>query len=108
MLFRSIDELDRGAVGAMPAVELTDLHVALWRAHAGGHHAEARRLYRLSLPLLVSQAVYRMRLTKHVLAKRGIADAPHVRAPLPGMDEVTRRDVDTMLGDLAAEFPLRR
>ena len=62
----------------------------------------------LSLPLLVSQAVYRMRLTKHVLAKRGIADAPHVRAPLPGMDEVTRRDVDTMLGDLAAEFPLRR
>ena len=103
-----IDELDRGAVGAMPAVELTDLHVALWRAHAGGQHAEARRLYRLSLPLLVSQAVYRMRLTKHVLAKRGIADAPHVRAPLPGMDEVTRRDVDTMLGDLAAEFPLRR
>lgn len=103
-----IDELERGACGAMPAVELTDLHVALWRAYAAGERAEARRLYRLSLPLLVSQAIYRMRLTKHVLARRGIADAPHVRAPLPEMDACTRRDVDTMLADLLAEWPARR
>jgi len=100
-----IDELDRGACGAMPAVELTDLHVALWRAYAAGDRGQARRLYRLSLPLLVSQAIYRMRLTKHVLARRGIADAPHVRAPLPEMDAATQRDVDTMLADLLAEFP---
>ena len=103
-----IDELDRGACGAMPAVELTDLHAALWRAYAGGDHAQARRLYRLSLPLLVAQAIYRMRLTKHVLAQRGIADAPHVRAPLPEMDAFTLRDVDTMLADLLAEFPGRK
>jgi len=103
-----IDELDRGACGAMPAVELTDLHVALWKAYSSGDWAEARRLYRLSLPLLVSQAIYRMRLTKYVLARRGIADALHVRAPLPEMDAFTQRDVDTMLADLLAEFPGRK
>ena len=103
-----IDELDRGACGAMPAVELTDLHVALWSAYASGDRAQARRLYRLSLPLLVAQAIYRMRLTKLVLAQRGIADAQHVRAPLPEMDAFARRDVDTMLADLLAEFPAKK
>ncbi len=103
-----IDELDRGACGAMPAVELTDLHVALWSADATGDRAQARRLYGLSLPLLTAQAVYRMRLTKLVLAQRGIADARHVRASLPEMDAFTERDVATMLGDLLAEFPGRK
>lgn len=103
-----IDELDRGACGAMPAVELTDLHVALWSADASGDRAQARRLYRLSLPLLVTQAIYRMRLTKLVLAQRGIADAQHVRAPLPEMDAFTERDVATMLADLLAEFPAKK
>ena len=103
-----IDELDRGACGAMPAVELTDLHVALWSAYASGNRAQARRLYRLSLPLLVAQAIYRMRLTKLVLAQRGIADARHVRASLPEMDAFTERDVATMLGDLLAEFPTKK
>ena len=103
-----IDELDRGACGAMPAVELTDLHVALWSADASGDRAQARRLYRLSLPLLTAQAIYRMRLTKLVLAQRGIADAQHVRAPLPEMDAFTERDVATMLADLLAEFPAKK
>jgi 4-hydroxy-tetrahydrodipicolinate synthase len=103
-----IDELDRGACGAMPAVELTDLHVALWSAYASGDRAQARRLYGLSLPLLVAQAIYRMRLTKYVLARRNIADALHVRASLPEMDAFSERDVDTMLADLLAEFQGRK
>ena len=95
-----INELDRGTLGAMPAVELADLHVALYDAHARQDHERARNLYRLSLPLLNFQAVYRMRLTKHVLSKRGIAHALHVRAPLPVLDEFAVRDVDLMLADL--------
>lgn len=95
-----IDELERGACGAMPAVELTDLHVALWRAFSEGDKAEARRLYGLSLPLLVAQALYRMKLTKHVLARRGLGNTAHVRAALPEMDEWAIRDVDTMLDEL--------
>ncbi len=95
-----IDELDRGALGAMPAVELTDLHISLWNAYFEGDHKKARDLYRLSLPLLVSQALYRMRLTKYVLMKRGIADALAVRAPLPELDDFTKRDLDQMITDL--------
>jgi len=100
-----IDELDRGALGAMPAVELTDLHVAIWDAHRCGDHTRARELYRLSLPLLVSQTIYRMRLTKYVLSKRGVANALHVRAPLPEFDDYTRQDLDLLMADLDAAFP---
>ena len=99
-----IDEFDRGAIGAMPAVELTDLHVALHRAYTAGDHAAARSIYRLSLPLLVSQAIYRMRFTKHVLKERGIVDSLHVRAPLPEMDSHAITDMRVMLADLQAHF----
>lgn len=100
-----IDELNRGAIGALPAVELTDLHVAIHNAHTAGEFDRARELYRLSLPLLASQMIYRMRLTKYVLKQRGIADRLHVRAALPELDDFARRDIDTMLVDLKAVFP---
>lgn len=99
-----IDELQRGALGAMPAVELTDLHVALFNAWTNDDKDKARNLYRLSLPLLVCQTIYRMRLTKYVLSKRGIAHALHVRAPLPEMDDYTKRDIEQMLADLPDSF----
>ncbi len=95
-----IDELNRGALGQMPAVELTDLHVALWNAYFENDQKKARDLYRISLPLLVSQAVYRMRLTKYVLMKRGVSRSLAVRAPLPEMDDFTKRDLDQMIADL--------
>ncbi|MGI9442422.1 MAG: dihydrodipicolinate synthase family protein [Rubripirellula sp.] len=100
-----IDELNRGALGALPAVELTDLHVAIYEAHTAGDFDRARELYRNSLPLLACQMIYRMRLTKYVLKKRGIIDRLHVRAPLPELDEFTRQDIDTMVEDLKALFP---
>ena len=100
-----IDELNRGALGALPAVELTDLHVAIYEAHTAGDFERARELYRYSLPLLGCQMIYRMRLTKYVLKQRGITDRLSVRAPLPEIDEFTRQDIDTMVEDLRALFP---
>ena len=101
-----IDELCRGAIGALPAVELIELHVAIYRAHRAGQFARARELYRLSLPLLTAQAVYRTRFTKYVLKRRSIVDRQHVRAAHPQLDEEGRRDIDAMLDDLQAAFPL--
>ncbi|PHR95459.1 MAG: dihydrodipicolinate synthase family protein [Blastopirellula sp.] len=95
-----IDELDRGALGAIPAVELTDLHVAIYEAHSSGQIERARELYRDSLPLLVSQMIYRMRLTKYVLKQRSVVERLHVRASLPKLDKTARQDIDTMLADL--------
>lgn len=95
-----IDELNRGALAAMPAIEILDLHVAIYNAHATGDAKLARTLYRDSLPLLVSQLICRMRLTKYVLNRRGISNDVVVRAPLPEMDDHTREDIDTMVDDL--------
>ena len=100
-----IDELNRGALGALPAIELTDLHVAIYEAHTAGDFERARELYRYSLPLLGCQMIYRMRLTKYVLKQRGITDRQHVRALLPELDKFTRQDIDTMVEDLKALFP---
>ena len=98
-----VDELNRGVVGAMPAVEITDVHAALYAAHLDDRPATTRGLYRSSLPLLVSQTIYRMRLTKYVLAKRGVCRGTFVRAPLPELDEFAKRDIDQMLSDLQAD-----
>lgn len=99
-----IDELERGALGAMPAIEILDLHVAIYNAHVNGDIIKARELYRLSLPILVSQLIYRMRLTKYVLNGRGIINDVVVRAPLPEMDDYTKKDIDAMLEELKRSF----
>ncbi len=99
-----VDELARGAMAALPAVELTDLHVAIYNAFVEGDQTHARHLYRLSLPLLLCQSIYRMRLTKYVLKLRGVADRQRVRAALPEMDAHTQRDIDAMWEQLRSDF----
>ncbi len=96
----AIDELNRGALGLMPAVELTDVHVAMYQAHRKGEHERARGLYARSLPLLLIQAIFRMRLTKEVLVRRGVIHNTGVRAPLPSFDAQDLREIDVCLRDL--------
>jgi dihydrodipicolinate synthase/N-acetylneuraminate lyase len=95
------DELDRGAIAAMPAVEITDLHVALYEAFIGGDRDKARALYIRSLPMLLVQLTYRMRLTKEVLVRRGVIAHAGVRAPLPEFDAKGLEELDMMLAELA-------
>ncbi|MCA1404382.1 dihydrodipicolinate synthase family protein [Ensifer sp. IC3342] len=94
-----LDEYDRGACAAMPALEIADLHVALDRDYRAGRRSEARALYVKSLPLLVLQAVYRMRLTKHVLGLRGVLDNRAVRAPTPEFDALAVRDIESCFAE---------
>lgn len=106
-----IEEYARGACGAMPAAEFTDLHVALdthWRA---GRTDEARRIHELLLPLLVMQAFSRMRFTKHVLTRRGVLSNDVVRAKLPPLDPYEVAEIDALLdrlGDRLSAAPLER
>lgn len=89
-----LDEYERGACAAMPAAEIADLHVALDRAWREGRKEEARDIYVRTLPLLALQAVYRMRLTKHVLMRRGVLENAIVRAPTPQLDAIATADID--------------
>src|SRR5690606_7323846 len=82
------DELDRGACAVMPAVEITDVHVALFESFMAGDRARARSIYIRTLPLLLVQLTYRMRLTKQVLRLRGLIEDTGIRADLPEFDAI--------------------
>jgi len=105
-----LDELARGAIGTMPACELTDVHVALVQAWRAGDRKRARVLYNRSLPLLNFQAVFRWAMTKEVLRRRGVIDCAHVRAPGPRLDAQDRIELGIMLdeiADLLVAFPVQ-
>jgi 4-hydroxy-tetrahydrodipicolinate synthase len=95
------DELRRGACGTMPAIELAEVHVALFAAHRRGDEAAARRIFTRMLPVLNIQAVFRWSLTKYVLQRRGMITSTQQRAPGPLLDPLDRQDVDAFLADLA-------
>jgi 4-hydroxy-tetrahydrodipicolinate synthase len=106
-----IDEFLRGACGAMPAVELTDIHVAMWRALNSGRVEEARTLYERTLPLLMIQSHARMRFTKRVMTRRGVLENDVVRAKIPPFDKRDIDEIDALLSrvdDLFTIAPLRR
>lgn len=106
------DELARGACGTMPAAELTDLHAALWDAHLAGDRSGVRTMFNRMLPLLNFQAVFRMAMTKAVLAARGVIRHTHVRAAGPRLDAGDRAELAEMLAEVAdlfarGRYPLR-
>lgn len=95
-----LDEYARGACAAMPALEIADLHVALDAAWRSGDRSKARDLYVQTLPLLTLQAVFRMRLTKHTMMRRGILSNADVRAPTAELDAFSIADIDKNLTEL--------
>ena len=96
-----LDELARGACGTMPALELADAHVALWRAWQRGDHAEARRIYTLTLPLLAFQMTFRVRATKEVLKRRGLLTHTDARAAGPKLDAGDMAEIGELLATAA-------
>jgi 4-hydroxy-tetrahydrodipicolinate synthase len=96
-----LDELARGACGTMPALELADAHVALWRAWQRGDRAEARRIYTLTLPLLAFQMTFRVRATKEVLKRRGLLTHTSARAAGPKLDAGDMAEIGELLATAA-------
>jgi len=101
-----IDELARGAKGTMPACEITELHVAMFDRFHRGDEAGARDLFERTLPLLNMQAIFRWRLTKAVLQRRGLIESTFVRAPGPELDRYDQVELDALLGRLSDLLPL--
>jgi 4-hydroxy-tetrahydrodipicolinate synthase len=94
------DELRRGAAGTMPAIELAEVHTALFKAHREGDADRVRALFTRMLPVLNVQAVFRWSLTKYVLKKRGLIAETRQRMPGPLLDEMDQADVDAFLMDI--------
>lgn len=94
------DELRRGAAGTMPAIELAEVHVALFAAHRAGDARRVRELFTRMLPILNVQAVFRWSLTKYVLQRRGLVPCDHQRAAGPRLDALDKADVDAFLADI--------
>lgn len=101
-----MDELQRGAIGTMPACEITEVHVRMLARYAAGDVDGARDLFERTLPLLSMQAVFRWRLTKAVLLRRGLIGSDHVRAPGPALDAWDQRELDALLARIADLLPL--
>jgi 2-keto-3-deoxy-L-arabinonate dehydratase len=101
-----IDELTRGARGTMPACEITELHVAMLDRFQRGDEAGARDLFERTLPLLNMQAIFRWRLTKAVLQRRGLIENAFVCAPGPDLDRYDQSELAALLARLADLLPL--
>jgi dihydrodipicolinate synthase/N-acetylneuraminate lyase len=101
-----IDELSRGAKGTMPACEITELHVAMVDRFQRKDESAARDLFERTLPLLNMQAIFRWRLTKAVLQRRGLIDSAFARGPGPELDRYDRLELDALLARLADLLPL--
>lgn len=101
-----IDELIRGAQGTMPACEITGLHVAMLDLFRRGDETGARDLFERTLPLLNMQSVFRWRLTKAVLHRRGLIESCFTRAPGPELDRYDWAEVDRLLERMADLRPL--
>lgn len=97
-----LEEYDRGAVGTMPASEMTDLLRTILDAYSLGDQDHAREQFNRLLPLLryglqpgLAWAVH-----KHVLVERGIIANPFVRAPAKALDRQTEQGLKVILDDL--------
>ena len=77
------------------------------RLHVLGLHSlRQHRLWQRTLPLLNMQAIFRWRLTKAVLQRRGLIENAFVRAPGPELDRYDRAELDALLARQSDLLPL--
>ena len=100
-----LDELERGAVGTMPACEFTDLLAGVLKAWKAGGYDEAAALFYPLLPLLVYglQSGIAWAVHKEVLVRRGIIEDARVRAPARPLDAGSAAGLQRLLRPLEAQ-----
>jgi 2-keto-3-deoxy-L-arabinonate dehydratase len=100
-----LDELERGAVGTMPACEFTDYLADVLRAWNAGGYDEAVARFHLLLPLLVYglQGGIAWAVHKEVLVRRGIIADARVRAPARSLDAESLKGLLRLLRPLASQ-----
>lgn len=100
-----LDELERGAIGTMPACEFTDYLAGVLRAWNAGERAEAAARFHELLPLLVYglQSGIAWAVHKEVLVRRGIIANARVRAPARPLDAASLHGLLRLLRPLESQ-----
>jgi dihydrodipicolinate synthase/N-acetylneuraminate lyase len=100
-----LNEFRRGSDGTMPACEIADLHVELWRRLDDGDASRARDLYEAMLPLLTMEEEYGVAVYKEVLFRRGVIASTFVRQPgIKALDAADLEELDDVLNRLRPWF----
>ncbi len=90
-----IEDLDRGACGAMPSSALPEVFVGAYEAFVNGQRAQAQELINRYLPLIRFELhLAGKNLQKELLKMGGIICSAAVREPVPpSCDEATRQQM---------------
>lgn len=104
-----MSELERGANGFMPSVEVVDIHVQIWNAFQSGDRAGARAIFNQLSPFIHLTFSLGLRLVKETLVRRGVLQTANMRQPGVGkLDEADFQELDTVLGEIEHLFTVRR
>jgi 4-hydroxy-tetrahydrodipicolinate synthase len=96
-----MEELRHGVTGTMPACEIADVHVALWKAIEAKDDHRVRRIFQRLLPLLDLESMYGMPLMKEVLKMRGVIGSSAVRiGGARALDDHARNEAAYIMDDL--------
>jgi 4-hydroxy-tetrahydrodipicolinate synthase len=106
----ALEELERGAVGIMTGFAYPELLVRLHALYRAGNLPEAAELFYGILPLIrfEFQPGIGVSLRKAILARRGAIATAVVRHPGAPADPLTLRQLDRIIGHLAARGYLER
>ena len=98
MLFRSPEELLRGADGAMTGFAYPEMMVDVCRAHAAGQPEHAQDLFDAYLPLAryEQQPGIGLAVRKHILAARGVIASSRSRKPGPTLSGADIADIERL------------
>ncbi|MCL2059079.1 MAG: dihydrodipicolinate synthase family protein [Oscillospiraceae bacterium] len=103
-----IEEFTRGAVGNMPACEIADVHVKIWRLCEEGSYAEAQAMLDLVQPLLNFESIYGSFCYKEVLRRRGVIPAAYVRSVGdPHFDALDIKELDRIMEAITPAFAVK-
>ncbi len=97
-----VQELARGADGAMTGFSYPEMMVDVWRLWEAGRHDEAEDLYDAYLPLVRHelQPGLGLAIRKAILVKRGALKSEHIRMPGPSLAAEDRTEIDHLINRL--------
>jgi 4-hydroxy-tetrahydrodipicolinate synthase len=94
-----LEELGRGARGAMTGYAFPEALVEIYAAHVAGDRARAAAVFYHHLPLIrfEAQVGIGLGIRKEILRRRGAIRTAAVRPPAPAIDGQTWRELDALL-----------